>query len=139
MAIQEKTVRVGGHEVKITRPAKLLFPEDGITKQDLVDYYRRIAPRMLPHLRGRPLTMERYPDGIKKSGFIQQSRDPYCPDWIKTVAVKKEGGTVRHVVCENAATLVYLANLACVTPHVWLSRTGRLELPAPMVLGLDPY
>src|SRR5262249_27226370 len=138
MAIQEKIVRVGGNEVKVTRPTKLLFPKDGITKQDLVDYYRRIAPRMLPHLRGRPLTMERYPDGINKSGFIQQSRDPHPPDWIRTVTVKKKGGTVRHVVCENAATLVYLANLACVTPHVWLSRTERLELPDQMVFDLDP-
>src|SRR5215467_1465204 len=138
MAVQEKIVRVGGYEVKVTRPTKLLFPEDGITKQDLVDYYHRIAPRMLPHLRGRPLTMERYPDGINEEGFIQQSRDPYYPAWIKTVTVKKERGAVKHVVCENAATLVYLANLACVTPHVWLSRIGRLDFPDQMVFDLDP-
>jgi bifunctional non-homologous end joining protein LigD len=132
-------VKVGRHDVDITHPDKLLFPEDGITKQELVDYYLRASPRIVPHLRGRPVAMERYPDGIAKPGFLQKTVPSYYPDWITTVTVKKKtGGTTRHVVCDNAATLVYLANQACVTPHVWLSRIDELEYPDQMVFDLDP-
>ena len=129
MAVQGELIRIGGHDVKITRPDKILFPEDGITKRDLVDYYRRIAPWILPHLRDRPLALERYPDGIDKPGFFQKTTPFYYPGWIETVTIKKKmGGTVRHVVCNNAATLVYLANQACLTPHIWLSRIGQARL-----------
>ncbi|HMF50257.1 MAG TPA: non-homologous end-joining DNA ligase [Candidatus Saccharimonadales bacterium] len=138
MSIHGELMRIGGHVVTITRPDKVLFPQDGITKQQLIEYYRRIAPWILPHLRGRPLAMERYPDGIDKPGFFQKAVPFYYPRWIKTVTVKKVGGTVKHVVCDDAATLVYLANQACVTPHVWLSRADRLDYPDQMVFDLDP-
>ena len=138
VAVRGELVRIDGHDVRITSPGKILFPEDGITKRDLIDYYRRIAPWILPHLRGRPLTMERYPDGIDQPGFFQKAAPLYYPRWIETVTVKKVGGTVRHVVCDDAATLVYLANQACLTPHIWLSRTGRLDYPDQMVFDLDP-
>jgi bifunctional non-homologous end joining protein LigD len=105
----------------------------------LIGYYRRIAPRMLPHLRDRPLALERYPDGIDKPGFFQKTTPFYYPGWTKTVTIKKKtGGTVRHVVCDDAATLVYLANQACVTPHIWLSKTDKLDYPDQMVFDLDP-
>jgi bifunctional non-homologous end joining protein LigD len=138
MAVAEALVRIGQKEVKITRPEKILFPEDGITKGELIEYYHRVASWILPHLRGRPLALERYPDGIDQSGFFQKSAAHYYPSWIRTVIVKKVGGTVKHVVCEDAATLVYLANQACVTPHIWLSRIDRLEYPDQMVFDLDP-
>jgi bifunctional non-homologous end joining protein LigD len=139
MAVQGELIRVGGHEVKITRPDKILFPEDGVAKRDLIDYYRRIAPWILRHLRGRPLALERYPDGIEKPGFFQKTTPLYYPGWIKTVTIKKKmGGTVRHVVCNNAATLVYLANQACLTPHIWLSRVDKLDYPDQLVFDLDP-
>lgn len=140
MTVRGKRIRVAGkRDVKITRAGKILFPEDGITKQDLIDYYRRIASWILPHLRGRPLAMERYPDGIDKPGFFQKSAALYYPRWIETVTIKKKmGGTVRHVVCNDAATLMYLANQACVTPHIWLSRTDKLDYPDQMVFDLDP-
>jgi len=137
-ATQEALIRVGSRRVAIARPWKVLFPEAGITKQDLVDYYRRVATRILPHLRGRPLALERYPDGIDQPGFFQKAAPAYYPPWIKTVTVKKVGGTVRHVVCDDVATLVYLANQACVTPHVWLSRIDSLDCPDQMVFDLDP-
>lgn len=133
-----EVVRVGGHSVEIKRPDKVLFAEDGITKRDLIDYYRRIAPWILPYLRGRPLALERYPDGIDEPGFFQKSTPAYYPEWIRRVAVKKAGGTVTHVVCDDAATLVFLANQACVTPHIWLSRTDKLDRPDQMVFDLDP-
>jgi bifunctional non-homologous end joining protein LigD len=104
----------------------------------LVDYYRRIASWILPYLRGWPLAMERYPDGIDKPGFFRKAVAPYYPGWIKTVTVDKVGGTVRHVVCDDAATLVYLANQACVTPHIWLSRMDKLDYADQMVFDLDP-
>jgi bifunctional non-homologous end joining protein LigD len=139
MSTKDEQVRLDGREVKITRPEKILFPDDGLRKRDLVDYYRRITPWILPHLRGRPLAMERYPDGIDRPGFFHKSAPSYYPSWIETVIVeKKQGGTVRHVVCHNAATLAYLANQACVTPHIWLSRVDNLDCPDQMVFDLDP-
>jgi bifunctional non-homologous end joining protein LigD len=124
--------------VKITHAGKILFPDDGVTKEELIDYYRRVAAWMLPHVRGRPVAMERYPDGIDKPGFFQKDASPYFPHWIRTATVKKAGGVVRHVVCDDAVTLVYLANQACVTPHVWLSRADKLTCPDQMVFDLDP-
>lgn len=139
MSGKDDAVRMGRREVKITHPEKILFPEDGLTKRDLVDYYRRIAPWMMPHVRGRPLAMERYPDGIDRPGFFHKSAPPFYPDWIETVTVeRKQGGTARHVVCNDGATLAYLANQSCITPHIWLSRVDKLELPDQMVFDLDP-
>jgi bifunctional non-homologous end joining protein LigD len=138
MAALTQVIRIGRHEIEITRPTKLLFPADGITKGDLVEYYRRIAPWMLPHSRGRPLAMERYPDGIDKPSFFHKAVPSYYPAWIKTVTLKKAGGTVTQVVCDNQATLVFLANQACITPHVWLSRIDKLHYPDLMVFDLDP-
>ena len=138
MAADEKTIRAGRYEVKVTNLTKVLFPRDGITKQDLIEYYQRIATWMLAHLRDRPLALERYPDGIDKQSFFQKEAAAYYPKWIERVTVKKVGGTVRHVVCNNAATLVYLANQACITPHTWLSRVEKLNYPDQMVFDLDP-
>jgi len=131
-------LRVDGHEVGITRPEKVLFPGDGITKGDVIRYYQRIGPWMLPHLEGRPLALQRFPDGIDKPGFFQKATPAYYPAWTRKVTVQKEGGTVRHVVCDDAATLVYLANQACITPHIWLSRVDKLQFPDQMIFDLDP-
>jgi bifunctional non-homologous end joining protein LigD len=131
-------VRVDRREIEISRPEKVLFPEDGITKGDLIEYYARIAPRMVPHLRDRPLTLERYPNGINTKRFFQKEVSSYFPKWIRTVTVEKVGGTVTHVVCNDTATLVYIANQACVTPHIFLSRTDKLDIPDQLVFDLDP-
>jgi bifunctional non-homologous end joining protein LigD len=136
--VQGESLRIGRHGGEISRPEKILFPEDGITKGDLVAYYSRIAPWILPHLRDRPLVMERYPDGIGKPGFFQKAVPAYYPGWIRTVTVQKNRGTVRHVVCDDADTLFYIVNQACITPHIWLSRTDRLAYPDQMVFDLDP-
>ena len=125
-------------EIRITRPSKILFPEDGITKAELINYYEKVAPRMLPHLNGRPLTMQRYPDGIGREGFIQKSAGAYYPGWIRKATVKKEGGTVRHVICDDVETLVYLANQACITLHTWLSQVDAPHHPDEMVIDFDP-
>lgn len=131
-------VRVDRREIEISRPEKVLFPEDGITKGQLIEYYARIAPRMLPHLRDRPLTLERYPNGINTKRFFQKEVSSYFPDWIQRVTVEKVGGTVTHVVCNDTATLVYIANQACITPHIFLSRLDKVHHPDQLVLDLDP-
>jgi bifunctional non-homologous end joining protein LigD len=130
---------VDGHQITISNPDKVLFPDDGITKGDLVDYYSRIAERMLVDVRDRPLHMNRFPDGI--SGIaIQQKRVPDSfPPWIKRVTVDlHKGGTITHVAIDNAATLVYLANYNMITAHVWLSRIQAPEQPDQLVFDLDP-
>ncbi len=131
-------LRVGRQTVEITHPHKVLFPEDGISKGELIDYYQRVAPRMVPYLRGRPMSMQRYPGGIGTRGFFQQKAAKYFPDWIHRATLPKEGGRITHVLCDDAATLVYLANQDMVTPHVWLSRADKLENPDQMVFDLDP-
>jgi bifunctional non-homologous end joining protein LigD len=131
-------VRVDRRAIEISRPEKVLFPEDGITKGDLIEYYARIAPHMLPHLRDRPLTLERYPNGIKTKRFFQKEVSSYFPQWIRTTTVEKVGGTVTHVVCNDTATLVYIANQACVTPHIFLSRCDKVDTPDQLVIDLDP-
>lgn len=141
-----RTVRAGRRTVQVHRPDKVLFPagEDGAgepkeyTKGDLVDYHRAVAPFMLPHLRGRPLMLERHPDGIDGPRFMQKNTPEHYPEWIERVEVGKEGGTVCHTVCDDSATLVHLADQAALTLHRWLSRTGRIDLPDRMVFDLDP-
>jgi bifunctional non-homologous end joining protein LigD len=103
--------------VAITNPEKVLFPAYGLTKGDLVEYYRRIASVLLPHLRERPLSLERFPNGIGSEGFFQKRASPNIPDWIDTVSLAKQNGRVRYVVCNNAQALTYLANQAVITPH----------------------
>lgn len=101
-------------------------------------YYSAVAPFMLPHLRGRPLTLQRFPDGISEDGFFQQQASDYFPDWITRATVEKQDGHVTHVVAQNEATLVYLASQACICLHVWLSRKDRLRHPDRIVFDLDP-
>ena len=138
MAALKGVVRVDGREIEISRPEKVLFPEDGITKGELIEYYARIAPWMLPHLRDRPLTLERYPNGINTKRFFQKEVSSYFPDWIQRVTMEKVGGRVTHVVCNDTATLVYLANQACITPHIFLSRLDKVHHPDQLVFDLDP-
>lgn len=144
-----RTVRVGRRTVELHRPEKVLFPGRGrggadgsngreYTKRDLLDYYRSVAPFMLPHLRGRPLMLERHPDGLDGPRFMQKDTPDHYPDWITRAEVPKEGGTVTHTVCDDTATLLYLADQACVTLHRWLSRVGRVDRPDRLVFDLDP-
>lgn len=131
-------LKIGQHSLELSNTDKLFFPGEDITKGDLIDYYHQVARVMLPYVKDRPLTMHRFPDGIEEEGFYQQQIGDYFPDWIESLSVEKEGGSVTHVLCQDAATLVYLANQACITPHVWLSRKDRLNYPDLMIFDLDP-
>jgi bifunctional non-homologous end joining protein LigD len=128
----------GSHEVEISNEDKVLFPDAGVTKGHLVEHHVRMAKLMLPHLEGRPIAMRRFPDGIEGEGFFQKETPDHFPDWIERVPVRKEGGTVHHVVIRTVADLVYLANQACIEPHPWLSTTEDPERPDRMVFDLDP-
>ncbi len=133
------TYRLGSRTVKTSNEDKVLFPDAGLTKGDLIAYYRRIANTLLPHIRGRPLTLHRYPDGIDTDGFYQKQKPDYFPVWFETVKVSKSGGgTQTQVVAGSVASLVYLADQACLTPHIWLSRTDRLDRPDRLIFDLDP-
>jgi bifunctional non-homologous end joining protein LigD len=124
--------------VEISKPDKVLFAEAGVSKRDLAAYYKRVAKPMLAHIKGRPISMQRFPDGVEKQGFFHKEIPDYFPDWIERVQVRTKDGAVTHAVARNADTLVYLADQACVTPHVWLSRVGNLQRPDRMVFDLDP-
>jgi bifunctional non-homologous end joining protein LigD len=135
----EKTVKIEGKKFKLSRLDKVLFPGEGYTKQDVIDYYRKISEIMLPHVQDRPLTVQRYPDGIDEEGFFQKERPDYFPDWIESTRVKKkEGGEVDYVLCQNQATLVYLANQGCITFHTWLGKEKKLNRPDRLIIDLDP-
>jgi len=134
-----KTLTLDGHTVELSSLDKVYFPQSGLTKGDLIAYYLKIADTMLPYLRGRPLTLHRFPDGIGKDGFFQQNISPYFPAWIARVTVEKEeGGDVTHAICDDAATLVYLAQQGVITPHVWLSTVEDLRRPDRLIFDLDP-
>jgi bifunctional non-homologous end joining protein LigD len=122
----------------ITHPDKILFPGDGITKGELAAYYEAIAPVMLPHIRARPVTMERYPSGIAAKGFMQKDVTKGFPPWLERVEVPKKGGTVHHPLVSDARSLLWLANQNCITPHVWPSRAPDLFQPDVCVIDLDP-
>ncbi|WP_267244812.1 non-homologous end-joining DNA ligase [Streptomyces sp. PR69] len=133
-----RRIRAGRRTVEVSRPEKVLFPAEGITKADLADYYRAVARRTLPQLRGRPLMLERRPDGIEDSGFMQKDMPDHFPDWVHRAELAKEDGTVTYVLCDDTATLVYLADQACITPHRWLSRADKPDHPDRLVVDLDP-
>jgi bifunctional non-homologous end joining protein LigD len=122
----------------ITHPEKVLFPDDGITKGELASYYEMIAPIMLPHIRARPVTMERYPAGIGKKGFWQKDVSKGFPDWLERVEVPKKDGTVHHPLITDARSLLWVANQNTITPHVWVSRAPKLYYPDVCVFDLDP-
>jgi len=131
-------MRAGRRDVEITHPGKVLFPDDGITKEDLAAYYRDAAGRMVPLVRDRPVSLQRFNNGIGGEGFFQKNVAKGVPPWVKRVEVPKKGGSLWHVLANDAATLVWLANQNAITPHVWLSRADRPERPDRMIFDLDP-
>jgi bifunctional non-homologous end joining protein LigD len=133
-------IKAGRRTIEVSNPDKILFPGAGITKADLADYYYGVAAVMLPELKGRLVTMERFPEGIEGQRFFQKDISKYFPDWIARKTVPKEGGKgkVTHVVCNDRATLLYLANQACITPHATLSREDRVDDPDQIIFDLDP-
>ncbi len=120
---------------------KVFWPKEGFTKGDVIRYYDRVAEVMLPYLRGRPMVLNRHPNGIKGKSFFQKNVDPRrLPPFVESISIraKSTGRNVHYVVCNNKATLLYLANLGCIEMHPWLSRTKELKKPSYLVVDLDP-
>ncbi|MFW5942030.1 MAG: non-homologous end-joining DNA ligase [Chloroflexota bacterium] len=133
-------IAVGSHTIQLSSLERVLFPDPGLTKADVIDYYRRMGPVMLPHMEGRPLTMHRFPEGIDEPGFYHKEVPDYFPQWIRRVEimVEEEGATQPQITCDNLETLVYIANQSCITPHIWLSTVADLRRPDKLIFDLDP-
>lgn len=131
-------VRVEGRELRLSNLEKLYWPEDNLTKADLVHYYVRVAPYLLPYLKDRPLVLTRYPDGIHGQWFYNKNAAETLPEWIRTCPFQHKEGLYHYILADEPATLAYLANLGAIEIHPWLSRCGRTEYPDWAVIDLDP-
>jgi len=140
LAQQTTIIEVEGRELKLSNLDKVLYPAVGFTKAQLIDYYVRIAPVLLPHLKGRPLTMKRYPEGVAGQFFYEKNCPKHRPDWVKTVPVWSEGNNrwMQYCAVEDLATLVWAANLADIELHTSLSLGVKIEQPTFLVFDLDP-
>ncbi|MGI5819189.1 MAG: non-homologous end-joining DNA ligase [Armatimonadota bacterium] len=132
-------MKIGGREIEITNGEKVFFPDAGVTKGDVVDYYAAVADTMVPHMKRYGVSMQRFPDGLQGGSFYNKDTPEYFPDWIRRVTVpKREGGSYDAPIVDSSAALVYLANQAVLTPHLYLARTDDLEHPDRMIYDLDP-
>ncbi|HUA09338.1 MAG TPA: non-homologous end-joining DNA ligase [Candidatus Acidoferrales bacterium] len=141
MASKRSDLRVDGRTLSVSNLDKVLFPRDGYTKGDLIDYYRAVAATILPHLERRPLTLQRYPDGIGKESFFEKHVPKGIPDWVHTTTLDSPEGRrerTTYIVCDDEPSLVYIANLASIVLHVWTSRVGAIEHPDFVFFDLDP-
>ena len=136
----DSTVEIQGKHLKLSNLEKVLYPATGFTKQQVIDYYARIAPAIIPHLAGRALTRKRYPDGVDGEPFFEKNAPKYRPDWVKTAPIWSEGNhrTVYYVLANDLATLVWLANLAALELHPSLALAKDITCPTEMVFDLDP-
>jgi bifunctional non-homologous end joining protein LigD len=138
----KEAVEIDGRALVFTNREKILWPNDGYSKGDLIAYYRAVAPYLLPHLRGRPLTLERYPDGISGESFFEKHAQRYLPAWIERYTVPHGSGNktpIDFIVCNDEATLAYVANLAAIVLHVWTSRQNAIDEPDFLFFDLDPF
>src|SRR6266705_2119428 len=136
----DQIVEVGGRTLKLTNLDKVLYPVTGFTKGQVIDYYARIAPVMVPHLAGKPLTLKRYPNGVDEVPFFEKNATQHRPDWIKTAPIWSEGNqrNVNYILANDLATLVWIANLAAIELHPSLSLANDILCPRTMVFDLDP-
>lgn len=137
-----QTIEVGGRTLVLSNQEKIFWPDEGYTKGDLIAYYGAVAPYILEHLRGRPLTLQRYPDGIDGLSFFEKHAPRGLPDWIPTVSVPSDSGrraAIDFIVCNDEPALLYIANLGAIVLHVWTSRAGSLDIPEFVFFDLDPH
>jgi bifunctional non-homologous end joining protein LigD len=139
-AAERVAVKIGTRTLSLSNLDKVLWPRDGYTKGDLIEYYRSVSHAILPHLRERPLTLQRYPNGIDAASFFEKRLPKGVPDWVDRVTTTgAEGGRkITYVVCNDEPTLVYVANLASIVLHVWTSRVDTLDEPDFVFFDLDP-
>jgi bifunctional non-homologous end joining protein LigD len=139
---RDQEVTVGRRKLKLTNLDKVLYPKTGTTKAEVIDYYARVADAILPHLRGRPLTLRRFPEGVGKpeTSFFEKNCPKHRPEWVKTtpIYVDRRAGTIDFCMCENLATLTWMAQLAALELHPSLSKATRMEQPTVLAFDLDP-
>jgi len=133
-------VEVEGRKLKLSNLDKVLYPAAGFTKGQVIDYYVHIAPALIPHLAGRPLTMKRYPEGVDHQYFFEKNAPIHRPEWVKTAPIWSEGNnrTVNYILANDLPTLVWIANLASLELHPSLSLAANIETPTMIVFDLDP-
>jgi len=131
-------VSVAGRELKLSNLDKVLYPASGFTKRDLIGYYAAVAPVLLCHLEGRPLTVTRWPDGVEGKSFFQKQAPAHRPEWVRTATMASESKPIDYTLAEDLATLVWLANLAAIELHTPLSRAEAMQRPTALVFDLDP-
>jgi bifunctional non-homologous end joining protein LigD len=133
-------VDVDGRELKLTNLDKVLYPETGFTKGEMVDYYAKVAPAIVPHLEGRPLTLRRFPEGVDDTdaAFFEKRCPKHRPEWVKTAAVELDKDTVDFCVCEDRATLIWMAQLAAIELHPSLALAADMDRPTVLAFDLDP-
>jgi bifunctional non-homologous end joining protein LigD len=138
--VTDASVEIQGRNLKLSNLEKVLYPAVGFTKKDVIDYYVKIAPAMLPHLHGRALTRKRYPDGVDGEPFFEKNAPMHKPEWVKTAPIwsGRNRRTVHYVLADDLATLVWLANLAALELHPSLALATDIECPTEMVFDLDP-
>jgi bifunctional non-homologous end joining protein LigD len=136
----DSTIEVQGKQLKLSNLEKVLYPATGFTKQQVIDYYVRIAPAMVPHLAERPLTRKRYPNGVDEEFFYEKNAPQHRPDWVKTVPIwsGRNRRTIHYILADDLATLVWLANLAAIELHPSLALAEDITCPTMMVFDLDP-
>lgn len=136
----DSVVEIQGRQLKLSNLEKVLYPATGFTKQQVIDYYVRIAPAMIPNLAGRPLTRKRYPNGVDAEFFYEKNAPQHRPDWVKTVPIWSEGNRrmVHYILANDLPTLVWLANLAAIELHPSLALAEDVTCPTMMVFDLDP-
>lgn len=135
-----KRIEIEGRELAFSNLDKVFFPETGFTKGDVIAFYSEIADTIVPHLRARPLTMKRSPDGVAGETFYEKNAPKHTPPWVKTFAVPREEGgpAINYILCNDRATLLWTANLADIEKHVLLARAPKLNQPTGVVFDLDP-
>jgi bifunctional non-homologous end joining protein LigD len=134
------SIEIEGKHLTVSNLDKVMYPATGFTKGQLIDYYARIGPTLIPHLAGRPLTLKRYPGGVDQEFFFEKNATKHRPDWVKTAPIWSEGNNrnVNYIVADDLATLVWVANLAAIELHPSLSLAKNVECPRMMVFDLDP-
>jgi len=138
--VTDSHIDIQGHTLKLSNLEKVLYPATGFTKKDVIDYYARIAPAILPHLAGRALTRKRYPDGVEGEPFFEKNAPMHKPDWVKVAPIWSGASrrTVNYILADDLATLIWLANLAALELHPSLALAKDIECPTMMVFDLDP-
>jgi len=136
---KEATLTLDGRSLKFTNIKKLYYPDDGVTKRDVLNYYDAVADLILPHLKDRPLSLKRYPNGIKEEYFFQKHTPEAYPTWLRTELIDSDhAGAINYLFAEDRASLLYLVNLGCIDHNPWMSRSGSLDNPDFVLIDLDP-